>query len=202
MKLRKWGISNPFSEAHRRSLPQNHCLFDVDGINIGNGGICFYEEKNRMTYSNGYNFIDSFHDEKNTQALFLKTLSLLCDVWICEKISQKFWILRDQILRESEKPKLDFINTENKIYIQSLVNYRSHKLSSVILRTEGIKNNPNEMIADRISDHFSIPKILVNDVHKDSYIYFKSENGEIEESQINDKFEGDWRKIWKKFKIF
>jgi hypothetical protein len=200
-KVRKWGTSNPFSEGHRKSLPLNYCLFDVDGIHISDNKLSIYEEKHRMDYKNGFNFIDSFHDPSNTQAGFLKTLSHNSDVWISEKITGKWWILRRGVLESTKMPNLIFQETENKIYIQTVINYRIHRLLSVILRTEGIKNNPNEVIADRISENFDIPKILVNDVHKDSYIYFKSDE-KVEESRISNKFKSDWKKIWERFRIF
>ncbi len=199
--MRRWGKSNPFSEGHRRSLPPNHCLFDIDGINISIDKITIHEEKYRMELRNGSNFIESFHDEKNTQASFLKKFSHGSDVWVSEKETDSWWFLSRGILEKREKPGIIFEKTEDLLYVQTLINHRSHRLISVILRTEGIKQNPLEVIADTISEEYNIPKVLVNDTHKDSSVYF-SKGGDILESQINDKFEGDWRKIWKRFKIF
>ena len=122
-KMRRWGKSNLFSEAHRRSLPPNHCLFDLDGINITEDKITIHEEKYRMKLRNGFNFIESFHDEKNTQAAFLKKFSQRSDVWISEKETDSWWFLTNGVLEKREKPEIIFQKTEDLLYVQTLINY-------------------------------------------------------------------------------
>ena len=92
-----------------------------------------------------------------------------------------------------ETPDIDFINTENKIYVQDILNFGVHNFSAAILRTEGDKKSQYLPILEAIASTFSIPKVLVNDVHKKGFIYFKNDFDKIVEVSENEK----WSKAWK-----
>ena len=87
VRKRNWGTSNTFSEAHRRCLPGNFCLWDVDGFLLdGTGEPCaIYEGKFKMASVDRGNFIESFYHSNNLQASFLRKMSQVIPVWICEE---------------------------------------------------------------------------------------------------------------------
>jgi hypothetical protein len=193
VRKRNWGVSNTFSESHRSSLPGNFCLFDIDGIHITeNRNLIFYEEKYKMNTKDRGNFIDTLYDPKNIQGGFLINISHTCKVWIREESTDRWWYLKDGQLSKDENPGIDFIVTENLVYIQDIISERKHCLSAVILRTEGEKKSPYLPILDVIASTFSIPKVLVNDIHKKGSIYFKNDSGKILECLEG----GNWINAW------
>lgn len=196
VRKRNWGTSNRFSESHRNSLPGNFCLFDIDGIYLRENGIpVFYEGKYKMETRDRGNFISTINEKRNVQGGFLKKISLTCDVLICEENSDKWWSLKNSRLEECKNPGKNFINTEDKIYIQDILLDSEHYLSAVILRTEGEKKSPYFPILNAIASTFSIPKILVNDVHKKGSIYFKNDSGKILECLEGENWISAWEDL-------
>lgn len=185
--------SNYFSENHRSSLPSNFCLFDIDAILIDDEGELeyIYEGKYKMISKDKGDFIKTFYDPKNSQAFYLRFISEKIGVYIHEETTDKWWFLNDRILKESENPRKNKIKTANRIYIEDILSGYNQKLTGVFLRTEGEKPCSLLKYTEKISDLLKIPIILVNDVHKKDFIYFKN-NQKIMSIECN----SNWEKIW------
>ena len=200
VRKRNWGISNPFSENHRKCLPGNLCLWDIDGIFIDddNNIEALYEGKYKMESKDRGDFIKTFHSQNNRQAGFLKTLSEIIDIWICEESTQKWWKLSHQALLKDENPNLQLIKTEDLIYIEDIINGKNHNLIAIFLRTENKKPSELSKYSEDLSKLFNIKEVLVNDVFKEDYIYFKhNENS----ANINLLENNKWIDTWKELLI-
>lgn len=194
-KSRNYGVSNNFSEYHRKC--QCFSLFDVDGIFIRDGEIVgLYEEKYKIIDKIRGDFINTFYQDSNKQAGFLRFISKTIPIWIYEKSRRKWWIVRNEILSLSENPNIDLIKTENRIYIsdsyKEIIN--SHKLIGIFLRTQGEKPCWLESYLDLLSSILNIKKILVNDVYNNKEIFFKC--GDINSKALLDKKYRGWHKNW------
>jgi hypothetical protein len=197
MKKRNWGVSNTFSEGHRINLPGNFCLWDIDGLYIGDSGKIesIYEGKFKMDSKDRGNFIETFYSGKNSQANFLQKISDLIPVWICEESTNKWWSLTNKNLRESLDPKKNIINTQDRIYVENLLkDYDGGKFSGIFFRTEGDKNSTQEKLSSSLSEILNCPLILVNDVFKEGSIFIKGEK-RIEEIILNEQ--KNWIPFWK-----
>jgi len=188
--------SNPFSEAHRVCLPSNFCLFDVDGILLDserNPKFIYEGKYKRVTKSKG-DFIDTFYLPSNLQASFLRLISQKICVYIHEETTNSWWFVNDRILKESENPNLDMIRTENRIYVEDIVNKYSHNLSGIFIRTEGDKPSDMEQYVDFIADLINVPKVLVNDVFESDYIHFKRDKN-ILKCNLSESWETSWKEL-------
>jgi hypothetical protein len=197
VRKRTWGVSNSFSEKHRTNLPGNFCLWDVDGLYLSDFEKIesIYEGKFRMDSKDRGNFIETFYSGKNFQANFLQKISVLIPVWICEESTDKWWSLTNKNLRESSNPKKNIINTQDRIYVEDLLNgCDDGKISGIFFRTEGDKNSPQEKLSSSLSEILNCPLILVNDVFKEGSIFIKGEKG-IEEIRLNES--KNWIGSWK-----
>ena len=195
---RIWGKSNLFSEGHRINLPNNFCLFDIDGILLDNerNPKFIYEGKYKMVSKSKGDFIDTFYQPTNRQAAFLRIISEKIGVYIHEETTNSWWFVNDRTLEECENPNLDKINTADRIYVEDIVNGYSHNLSGVFVRTEGEKPSEMEKYADLIADLISVPKVLVNDVFESDFIHFKKEN-----KQVKCESESIWNTAWKDLEL-
>jgi hypothetical protein len=195
---RIWGKSNLFSEGHRINLPNNFCLFDVDGILLDNerNPKFIYEGKYKRVSKSKGDFIDTFYHPTNLQASFLRIISEKIGVYIHEETTNLWWFVNDRTLEESENPNLDKIKTADRIYVEDIVNGYSHNLSGVFVRTEGEKPSEMEKYADLISDLISVPKVLVNDVFESDFIHFKRED-----KQVKCESESVWNTTWKDLEL-
>ncbi len=97
---RNWGKSNVFSEGHRVNLPNNFCLFDVDGILLDNerNPKFIYEGKYKMESKGKGNFIDTFYQPSNRQAAFLRLISQRIGVYIHEETTDSLCFINDRTL--------------------------------------------------------------------------------------------------------
>ena len=197
-KNRRWGKSNRFSESHRNCLPPNFCLFDVDGILLDEerNPKFIYEGKHKRTSKYKGDFIGTFYDPKNKQAFFLRNISQRIGVYIHEEKTNKWWFLEDRTLQESVNPMLDKIKTEDRIYIEDIMDGYSQKLSGVFVRTEGEKPSEMEKYGDFIAHLMDIPKVLVNDVFESDYIHFKNEKKTAKSEDIS-----DWVPMWEELDL-
>lgn len=200
-RLRNYGTSNNFSEGHRRCLPGSFCLFDIDGFLLDEDGDpkYIYEGKYKMDSKDKGNFIDQFFDRKNVQATLLRIISHKISVYIQEESSNKWWIVENSELRETQNPHLDLFKTENRIYIEDIIKDR-HCISSVFLRTEGEKPCHLEPFADYLCESLGTKKILVNDIHEKGKVHLK-ESEKIVVCELNEDFEGDWYEEWEKLDL-
>jgi hypothetical protein len=200
-RLRNHGTSNNFSEGHRRCLPGNFCLFDIDGFLLDSSGdpLYIYEGKYKMDTKDRGNFIERFFDRKNVQATALRIISHKIKVYIYEESTKKWWELENSELKETLNPELDLFKTEDRIYIEDIITDR-HSISSVFLRTEGEKPCSLESFADYLSDLLGAKKILVNDVQDEKTVYLKGPDG-IVTCDINENYEGDWYEEWEKLEL-
>lgn len=193
-----WGKSNIFSEGHRSSLPNNFCLFDIDGILLDserNPKFIYEGKYKRKTKSKG-DFIDTFYHSSNTQASFLRFISQKIGIYIHEETTNSWWFINDRTLEETTNPNLDKIKTANRIFVEDIVNGYSHNLSGVFVRTEGEKPSDMEQYGDFIADLISIPKILVNDVFESDYIHFKRD-----ENIVKCNSSENWERTWEELQI-
>lgn len=196
VRERNWGISNPFSENHRKCLPGNFCLWDIDGFFIDdkNEIVGIYEGKYKMESKDRGNFIKTFNIRSNIQAGFLKLLSDNMPIWICEESTQKWWSLDNRLLLESVNPNYHLIKTENRIYVEEeLTGSYGRNNIGVFLRTEGEKPCVLERYIE-INVFSGIKKILVNDIHEDNIIFFKTGDKTIKVS-LNES-DKTWNKAW------
>jgi len=190
---RRWGKSNRFSESHRDCLPPNFCLFDVDAILLDEerNPKFIYEGKYKIFSKDKGDFIETFYNPKNTQAFFLRNLSQKIGVYIHEERTNRWWFLNDRTLEQSEDPKLDKVKTENRIYIEDILNKFAQRISGVFIRTEGEKPSEMEQYGDFIAQIIDVPKVLVNDVFESDYIHFKTGDKML---KIEDQ--SDWKSLW------
>jgi len=203
MTIRKriWGTSNPFSEGHRNCLPNNFCLFDIDGFLLDqNGDPCaIYEGKYKMDTKDKGHFIDTFFDRKNVQATYLRIISHKVKVWICEETTNTWWELENSELKKSVNPNLDLFNTANRIYVEDIIGDR-HRISGVFVRTEGEKPCNMETFGNYISDILDVKKIMVNDIHEKGIVFFKGE-GKTVKSEVSESYLGDWNNEWEELEL-
>ena len=190
---RNWGKSNIFSEGNRVNLPNNFCLFDVDGILLDSerNPKFIYEGKYKMESNNKGNFIDTFYLPSNIQAAFLRLISQKIGVYIHEEKTDLWWFVNDRTLEETVNPNLDKIKTENRIYVEDIVEGHSHTLSGVFTRTEGEKPSDMEQYGSFIADLIHLPNVLVNDVFESDFIHFKKED-----IQIKCESDSEWNNAW------
>lgn len=197
VRKRNWGKSNMFSERHRTNLPGNFCLWDIDGLHLNSLDEIesVYEGKFKMESKDRGNFIENFYSEKNLQAKFLRKISNTIPVWICEESTGRWWNLSCEILSESENPGKNIINTQDRIYVEDLLNrYEDSKISGVFFRTEGDRNSLQEKLSESLSKVLDCPLILVNDVFKEESIFIKGEKG-IQEIGVKESV--NWLDAWK-----
>jgi|LakMenEpi03Aug12_release.lakeMendotaPanAssembly.Ray.scaffolds.fasta_scaffold94586_3 hypothetical protein len=196
VRARNYGVSNTFSEGHRRCLPTQFCLFDIDGFLLDDDGEprYIYEGKFKMETKDRGNFIDSFDNPRNAQASFLKLLSEKTKVFICEESTDTWWRLQNGILEKSSNPKMDLYNTENRIYIEDILS-TGHRISSVFLRTEGEKPCSMFPFAELLSNMLGTKLILVNDVFESNKIHLKDPNRTVT-CLVNEDYEGNWYEEW------
>lgn len=194
VRPRNFGVSNKFSEGHRKFLPAKYRLWDIDGFFYSDDRIeGIYEGKYRMYSNDRGNFIETFNDERNLQANFLKYISNIVPVWICEESTQKWWNLKEGILSIGENPDLHLIKTENRIYVEESPKVMNKSNPHcVFYRTEGEKPCSIEKYAEFISSSLNVNKIAVNDVHNETNIYFKKDE-EVYSMDIN---ESQWAGKW------
>lgn len=195
---RIWGKSNLFSEGHRTNLPGNFCLYDVDGILLDaeRNPKFIYEGKYKNVSKRQGNFIENFFHLNNRQAAFLRIISEKIGVFIHEESTNLWWFLNKNVLEKCENPNLDKIKTEDRIYIEDIVNEDNHDLSGVFVRTEGEKPSEMEQYGDFIADVINVPKVLVNDVFESDFIHFKREN-----KQVKCESESLWNTTWKDLEL-
>jgi len=196
VKVRNYGISNSFSEGHRKCLPIQFYLFDIDGFLLDDDGEprYIYEGKFKMETKDRGHFIRNFDNSRNAQANFLKLLSEKIKVFICEESTDTWWRLENRILSETSNPKMDLYNTENRIYVENIVS-TNHRISSVFLRTEGEKPCFMLPFAELTSNMLDTKLILVNDVFESNKIHLKDPT-RIVTCLVNDDFEGNWYEEW------
>lgn len=201
-RLRNYGISNNFSEGHRRCLPGRFCLFDIDGFLLDDNRDpkYIYEGKYKMDTKDRGNFIENFFDRKNVQATILRIISYRIGIYICEESTNKWWKVNDGELSETTNPNLDLFKTENRIYIEDVITDK-HSLF-LFLRTEGEKPCSLEKFADYICESLGIKKILVNDVYENNKIYIKDTLlNKTVICNINENYEGDWYEEWENIEL-
>jgi len=197
VRKRNWSKSNKFSESHRTNLPGNFCLWDIDGLHLDDSGAIesVYEGKFKMESKDRGDFIKNFYSEKNLQAKFLQKISNTVPVWICEESTDRWWSLSLGILKESENPRKDIINTQDRIYVEDLLDrYKGSKISGVFFRTEGDRNSLWEKLSESLSGILDCPLVLVNDVFREESIFIKGENG-IQEIGVKESV--NWLDAWK-----
>ena len=99
---RNWSKSNLFSEGHRINLPNNFCLFDVDGILLDNerNPKFIYEGKYKRVSKSKGDFIETFYHPTNRQAAFLRIISEKIGVYIHEETTNSWWFVNDRTLEE------------------------------------------------------------------------------------------------------
>jgi hypothetical protein len=199
VRSRNHGISNLFSENHRKCLPGNFCLWDIDGLFINNDNqiIGIYEGKFKMESNDRGHFINTFNTRKNLQAGFLKKISDHIPVWICEESTQKWWELNNRLLTESSNPNHQLINTEDRIYIEEVLSgsYARNAIG-VFLRTQGEKPSTLESYVNFISGKLEIKKILVNDIHEENSIFLKTSAKTIK-IFLDESEDSSWTNNWK-----
>lgn len=195
---RIWGKSNLFSEGHRINLPNNFCLFDIDGILLDNerNPKFIYEGKYKRVLKSKGDFIDTFYQPTNRQAAFLRIISEKIGVYIHEETTNSWWFVNDRTLEECKNPNLDKIKTADRVYIEDIVNGNSHSISGVFVRTEGEKPSEMEQYGQFIADIINVPKVLVNDVFEMDFIHFKKEN-----TQVKCEAESLWNVAWKDLEL-
>jgi len=193
-----WGKSNIFSEGHRSLLPNNFCLFDIDGILLDSerNPKFIYEGKYKRKTKKKGDFIDTFYFPSNTQASFLRLISQKIGIYIHEETTNSWWFVNDRTLEETADPNLDKVKTANRIFVEDIVNGYSHNLSGVFVRTEGEKPSDMEQYGDFIADLISIPKVLVNDVFESDYIHFK-----CDENIVKCNSSENWERTWEELQI-
>jgi hypothetical protein len=197
VRKRNWGQSNKFSEGHRAHLPGNFCLWDIDGLFLGEKNQIegIYEGKYKMESKDRGNFIETFYSGKNPQANFLQEISKKIPVWISEESTYKWWYLENGNLNTAENPRKDIINTQDRIYVEDILNtYGSHKFSGIFYRTEGEKSSIQGLFSESLSYLLNCPLVLVNDVFKDESIFIKHQNDVIE---IHLKESESWVESWR-----
>lgn len=197
VRKRNWGQSNKFSEGHRTHLPGNFCLWDIDGLFLGEKNQIegIYEGKYKMESKDRGNFIETFYSGKNLQANFLQEISKKIPVWISEESTYKWWYLENGNLNTAENPRKDIINTQDRIYVEDILNtYGSHKFSGIFYRTEGEKSSIQGLFSESLSYLLNCPLVLVNDVFKDESIFIKHQNDVIE---IHLKESESWVESWR-----
>lgn len=197
VRKRNWGRSNKFSEGHRTRLPGNFCLWDIDGIFLGEKNQIkgIYEGKYKMESKDRGNFIETFYSGKNLQANFLQEISKKIPVWISEESTYKWWYLENGNLNTTENPRKDIINTQDRVYVEDILNtYESHKFSGIFYRTEGEKSSIQGLFSESLSSLLNCPLVLVNDVFKDESIFIKHQNDVIE---IHLKESESWVESWR-----
>lgn len=197
VRKRNWGISNPFSEYHRKCLPGNYCLWDIDGVFTDGqeSVIGLYEGKFKMDTQDRGNFIEKFYHPSNLQASFLRKMSMNLGIWICEESTDLWWYVDSGDLKESKNPNIIPIKTENRIYVETKINGATHTPLAVFVRTEGEKPCSLEYYADEICYYIESPKVLVNDMHQENSIYLKR-NNEIIEIELNESSSHTWIPQW------
>lgn len=195
---RIWGKSNLFSEGHRTNLPGNFCLYDIDGIllDADRNPKFIYEGKYKNVSKRQGNFIENFFHLNNRQAAFLRIISERIGVYIHEETTNSWWFVNNQTLEECKNPNLDKIKTEDRVYVEDIVNGYSHSISGVFVRTEGEKPSEMEQYGDFIADIINVPKVLVNDVFESDFIHFKKEN-----KQVRCESESLWNTTWKDLEL-
>lgn len=197
VRKRNWGQSNKFSEGHRTHLPGNFCLWDIDGLFLGEKNQIegIYEGKYKMESKDRGNFIETFYSGKNLQANFLQEISKKIPVWISEESTYKWWYLENGNLNTAENPRKDIINTQDRIYVEDILNtYGSHKFSGIFYRTEGEKSSIQGLFSESLSYLLNCPLVLVNDVFKDESIFIKHQNDVVE---IHLKESESWVESWR-----
>lgn len=197
VRKRNWGQSNKFSEGHRTHLPGNFCLWDIDGLFIGEKNQIegIYEGKYKMESKDRGNFIESFYSGKNLQANFLQEISKKIPVWISEESTYKWWYLENGNLTPAENPRKDIINTQDRIYVEDILStYGSHKFSGVFYRTEGEKSSVQELFSESLSYLLNCPLVLINDVFNEESIFIKHQNDVVE---IPLKESESWIESWR-----
>jgi hypothetical protein len=199
VRKRNWGRSNPFSEGHRKCLPGNFCLWDIDGflLNDDREPFAIYEGKYKMESRDRGNFIDSFYSPRNLQASFLIKTSYFIPVWICEESTGNWWSLNEGILEKSYNPNRDLIKTENRVYVEEILSRasRDELFTGIFVRTEGEKFCEVETFGDFLSSSLKTKKILVNDVFEENLVYFKNSDLVIK-SHLDESFSGNWYQDW------
>lgn len=195
---RIWGKSNLFSEGHRTNLPGNFCLYDIDGIllDADRNPKFIYEGKYKNVSKRQGNFIENFFHLNNRQAAFLRIISERIGVYIHEETTNSWWFVNNQTLEECKNPNLNKIKTEDRVYVEDIVNGYSHSISGVFVRTEGEKPSEMEQYGDFIADIINVPKVLVNDVFESDFIHFKKEN-----KQVKCESESLWNTTWKDLEL-
>lgn len=202
VRARNWGTSNIFSENHRKCLPENICLWDIDGffIDADDKIAGLYEGKYKMETKDRGHFINTFDSKKNLQAEFLKILSRKITIWICEESTQKWWSVKNGVLEISKNPDLQLINTENRIYVENFIRDSNHYSIAVFIRTEGEKPCELEKYSNFISKTFNIKNVLVNDIHENNNIFFKCGDKTVK-TEINESKNISWINSWRELEI-
>jgi hypothetical protein len=199
VRQRNWGKSNAFSEGHRTCLPGNFCLWDIDGFLLDeNRDPCaIYEGKYKMLSKDRGDFIDSFYNPRNLQASFLIKLSHILPVWICEESSNLWWKVNNGKLEKTNNPNLDIINTENRVYVEDILNRTigENSFTGVFVRTEGEKVCELDPFGAYLSFRLKVHKILVNDIFEDNTVYFKN-NDVVVKSSLDESQSGNWYQDW------
>lgn len=199
VRKRNYGTSNLFSEGHRKCLPGNFCLWDIDGflLNDDRDPFAIYEGKYKMDSKDRGNFIDSFYDKKNLQASFLIKISKILPVWVCEESSRSWWSVSQGELSKAENPQSDIVRSENRVYVEEVLNYASFNttLTGVFVRTEGEKFCELEPFGEFLASNLKTQKILVNDVFEANKIYFKKDELVVK-SELDESFSGNWYQDW------
>jgi len=198
-RKRNWGKSNAFSEGHRNCLPGNFCLWDIDGflLDENRDPFAIYEGKYKMYSKDRGDFIDSFYNSRNLQASFLIKISYILPVWICEESTNSWWTVINGILETLQNPNKDIVKTENRIYVEDILNRTvgGNSFTGVFVRTENEKICDLEPFGTYLSDMLRVNNILVNDIFEKNTVYFKNVNV-IVKSGLDESFGGNWYQDW------
>jgi hypothetical protein len=205
IRQRNYGSSNPFSESHRKFLPSNFCLFDVDGFftDISGRIIGIYEGKYKSFSKDKGDFINTFYNHKNLQAGFLREISRKIPVWIHIEDKQKWFFVKDKNINESTKPDFDLIITENQFYVEDILNHGEnlHNPLTVFMRVQEDQDRNKNLInlGNFFTETLGTKRVRVDDYISEEFISVKPAGKNNVQLFLN---ESDWTSKWKEMELF
>jgi len=113
------------------------------------------------------------------------------------KSSNLWWKVNNGKLEKTNNPNLDIINTENRVYVEDILNRTigENSFTGVFVRTEGEKVCELDPFGAYLSFRLKVHKILVNDIFEDNTVYFKN-NDVVVKSSLDESQSGNWYQDW------